>query len=200
VPDLTGLPLTQALSELAALRFLLGELTAEPTNNVRANRLVLRQSPSPGTELEPGARIDLVYATSPALKVPNVTSQSVKDATAILRRLGFTVQITYEDSDRVPAGNVLRQSPSAGEESTDDKPTVVLTVARPQLPEDSRRRHPSADLLQLLRRDATDAVPAARTLFLYPGAYRLEDSALRPDPLGSLHSRGPSAPLRFRLR
>src|SRR5207247_6327723 len=34
----------------------------------------------------------------------------------------------------------------------------------PQLPEHFRRRHPRADLLQLLRSDATDAVFAARLL------------------------------------
>jgi hypothetical protein len=46
-------------------------------------------------------------------------------------------------------------------------------------------------LMPFLRQDSS---------FFVPGEYRLEDSALPPDPLGSLHSRGPCAPLRSARR
>jgi beta-lactam-binding protein with PASTA domain len=136
LPIVTNQTLDDAVAELRASGFEPGLLTPRPTDKVRPQQ-VLEQSRPAGAELEPGTKIDLVYAvpltTVPdkrGLKVPNVQRLTVQEAQTTLERAGLTPQITYEVTDRARPDTVIRQSPPPDFTSTSDKPVVELFVAR----------------------------------------------------------------------
>lgn len=78
---------------------------------------VMRQSPAPGALVDPGTTVTLVYSTGPCpVAVPNVNGLTEAEAVAAITGAGLTVgQITRACDNDVPAGQVHRQYPAAGD-------------------------------------------------------------------------------------
>jgi serine/threonine-protein kinase len=102
IPDLTGLPLSQAETELLRMG-----LTAifEPESSPLPRNSVLRHIPASGGSTGEGGMV--LLWVSDGLKLPNVIGQSPDAARAMLEQMGATVQFTTRDSTIVIQNTVL---------------------------------------------------------------------------------------------
>lgn len=130
VPNVVGL--RQAAAEAEIRRAGLAVLVV-PTEDADATEgEVLRQSPGAGDTVPEGTVVEIAVAAGPTVvTVPDVTGEDVATATRALEDLKLIVRTVDEASDTVPAGTVIRQSPSGG---VTLKPgsTVELTVSTGQ--------------------------------------------------------------------
>jgi beta-lactam-binding protein with PASTA domain len=154
LPALTDLPLDEATAQLAALGFVTGRLTAEPSSTAPAKQ-VLRQSPAAGSELEPGASVDLVYADAPLpVLVPNVVGRDMRSASAALQQAGLTISSRSGTVARdVPAGQIVKQDPPAGQRVQRGSGVALVYAATPQLT--------VPDVTNRLARDAAESLKRA---------------------------------------
>lgn len=101
VPDVTGLPLADAISSLKQ-----HNLNAEVVDSLHVDTTprgaVVDQNPKPGDNVKPGRDIYLTINayTLKKISVPDLTGASLRQAKATLRSLGFTnVKVTMVPSD-----------------------------------------------------------------------------------------------------
>ncbi len=103
---------------------------------------VLRASAQAGIMLPKGTVIVVTVAQATETElvpVPEATSKTQAEATAILEREGFVVNVTESYDSTVPSGYVITQSPEAGEEAPAGS-SVTLRVS--QGAEDNKVRVP----------------------------------------------------------
>jgi eukaryotic-like serine/threonine-protein kinase len=112
------------------------EVVRDPdTASTKPEGEVLRQNPPPGTSLERGATVTLVYSSPEAKAVPDVANQTAGTAAATLVRAGFEVVEASEPSDTVEAGRVTRTDPAAGTMlKVGEKVTLYTSSGRGQVP------------------------------------------------------------------
>jgi beta-lactam-binding protein with PASTA domain/tRNA A-37 threonylcarbamoyl transferase component Bud32 len=112
VPKLTGRTLTDAEAELKQ-RNLTAQVTKEVNTSVRPDT-VLSQTPAPGTTVQEQSVVHLVVAKpEPTATVPDVTNQTLADASSTLENAGFTVgKTTKQSSDNILDGRVISQDPA----------------------------------------------------------------------------------------
>ena len=130
VPDVVGLrhDRGEVKAEIEAAGLRLGAVkstTGEPG-------VVLSQRPVAGVEVEAGARVRIVVGRKQieTVTVPKVVGMTRGRASTTIRKAGLrTGRISYADGEK--AGQVIRQSPSAGAEVTKGT-SVHLVVARPE--------------------------------------------------------------------
>ncbi len=128
VPVLEGRPLDEATRVLEENNLTRGDVTRRYNERVRRG-LVLAVDPAPGKELRRGAAVDLVVSRGPKpIEVPDFTGKNADRAERRLDRLGLDVRRTEQNSDDVPAGKVINQSPSSGTLFRGD--VVALTVSK----------------------------------------------------------------------
>lgn len=114
VPDLTGKTVNQADSELAALGLLLGTRSDAFSDTVPKDAIV-STTPSAGTQVRRGSSVNIVVSKGQDLvALPNYVGLSADQAMAELGDAGFrpTQELAY--NDKVAAGNVISQTPAAG--------------------------------------------------------------------------------------
>ena len=130
LPSVTNQTLDTAIAELRASGFEPGLLTARPTHTSPAQQ-VLEQSPTPGAQLEPGTKIDLVYAAaSTSVTVPNVVGIELMAAASKLNEAGLLVgSRRYRSTADVVSGQVVSQDPNPG--ATVEKGTASRSCTRP---------------------------------------------------------------------
>ena len=97
--------------------------------------VVVRSDPEPGSELKPGAAVDLVVSKGARpIKVPDHTGKDADAAEKALTQLKLEVEVSEEFSDSVPTGKVISQSPGSGTLFRGE--TVKLVVSKgPELVE-----------------------------------------------------------------
>lgn len=128
VPVLRGMTLEDAEAELEKSNLVVGEVTRRFHEEV-AKGVVLRSDPDTGIELKRDAVVDLVVSKGPRpIEVPDFTGKSAEKAEKELTDRGFEVAITRENSDEVPEGDVISQTPSSGTLFRGD--TVELVVSK----------------------------------------------------------------------
>ncbi|MGH8870060.1 MAG: Stk1 family PASTA domain-containing Ser/Thr kinase [Actinomycetes bacterium] len=112
LPDLRNLAKDDAVARLAALG-MEAKVTEQYSDSVAAG-LVAGHRPAPGRTIGKGSTVTLVVSRGPQLfAVPDVTGQHVDAAQQTLESAGFAVDVQSWPGG---PGNVLRQSPGAGEE------------------------------------------------------------------------------------
>ena len=117
VANVVGLSQTDAEAAIVAAGLVVGNVTTANSDTVPAGN-VISQDPTAGTEVAGGSAVDIVVSLGPVLvEVPNFVGLSQADAEAALVAAGLTVGVvTTENSDTVPAGDVISQDPAAGSE------------------------------------------------------------------------------------
>lgn len=129
VPSLRGLAQVEATDRLDSLglRVRLGEEI--PDHNV-ASGLVAWQSPAPGTQLPPGALVQIGLSSgNPILMVPDLSGVNATQALRILNAAGFhSGAVDSTDAPDYP-GTVMSSSPPSGS-SLRAGGTVDLLVSR----------------------------------------------------------------------
>lgn len=126
VPEVVGLPLDQAVSQLQDDGFRT-DITTAP--NDADEGTVFAQNPSAGTDADEGSTVDLSVSGGPdASAVPNAVGLSETEARDRLVDAGFQVETREVFSDREP-GTVVSQDPSAGAEAEAGS-TVTIAVSK----------------------------------------------------------------------
>lgn len=114
VPDVTGMELSAARTELARAGL---ELTNEPAAEENAEvtpGLILAQTPAAGETVEVDSIVQVTLSAPPTVGVPNLDGLDPDAAGKTLAEVGLALGgLTQEGSDK-PDGLVFRQSPGAG--------------------------------------------------------------------------------------
>lgn len=113
MPDLRGMTLDSALSQLRSFDLELGDTLTRFEPN-RTLGIVLDQNPRASASIKPGRRVYLTMneGREPDIPVPNVEGQSLRNARAMI--LGVGLNIRGEAPDTIPspmAGPVTRVEP-----------------------------------------------------------------------------------------
>ena len=94
----------------------LGFALATANSGTLAAGRVISQTPVAGTQVNVGSTVGLVISLGPVtVSVPNVVGSTQAGATTALTGLGLTVSTTTANSNTVPFGNVISQTPLAGQ-------------------------------------------------------------------------------------
>lgn len=129
VPDLQGYRLDVAKSKLKDAGLEPGVVTREFSDEVIRGQVISTQ-PGTGTEISSGAAVRIVVSRGAPVEVPDVSGDSVADATAELEQAGLKVKIA---SGRVNSefdkGLVAEQAPGVGKQ-VGQGDTVTLTLSK----------------------------------------------------------------------
>ncbi len=128
VPALRGLDLPTATENLTKLQLAVGTVTQAYDDDVETGK-VISSSVDEGTPLKPGTAVDLLLSQGPApVTMADWTNKSAKDATAALKAQGLKVTTEQQNNAEVDKGDVISQTPPAGEVHRGD--TVTLLVSK----------------------------------------------------------------------
>jgi serine/threonine-protein kinase len=129
VPDLEDVPLAKARSRLKDAGLVAGMVTRAFDDSVE-NGAVIRTDPGAGTVRNAGSAVALTVSKGEPVDVPDVTDESVKDATADLMDEGLKVKVSpHQVSSSVDAGKVAAQSPGADTQAAAGD-TITLTISK----------------------------------------------------------------------
>jgi eukaryotic-like serine/threonine-protein kinase len=161
-PGSTDVPATAGLSQEEAEEKL--EEADFVTDVARVNStkvdegLVIYSEPSAGTTATRGSQVTLVVSSGPKLvKVPVVVGTQRSVAVQQIRGRGLTPSVSEEESSS-PAGQVIRQSPSAG---TEVEPGAAVSIVVSQ-------GEAKATVPNVIGKLRSEAVPALREAGLDP--------------------------------
>ncbi|WP_225798716.1 Stk1 family PASTA domain-containing Ser/Thr kinase [Streptomyces sp. NK15101] len=129
VPNLKGRPLAEAKRLLEQEGLAPGVITKEFSDSV-AQGSVIGSDPEPGTERSPDSAVALVVSKGSPIDVPDVSGETVADATAVLQEEGLTVRVAPERIDSPEeAGTVAAQSLAGGSRAAEGD-VITLTVSK----------------------------------------------------------------------
>jgi serine/threonine-protein kinase len=192
VPDVTGEKLARARERLDDAGFAVGDVQEEASDQEKG--IVIRQDPGANTQAEAGATVTLTVSTGPEqATVPDVTGGSVDDARSELADADLTVgDVVQQEDPSVPEGQVIAQSPSAGEK-VDAGTAVTLTVAK-AAPQQST----VPDVIGLSGSDAQATIEQAGFIAISQGAYsdQPEDTVIAQVPAAGTAA-APNSQVRF---
>lgn len=127
VPDVQGMSQDQAINALESAGLdVSGGATSEHSKDIPKGD-VTRTDPAAGTSLERGASVKL-FISDGQVEVPDVTPMNLEEAKAKLTELGLRVETVEEESEDAEEGTILKQSPGPG--AADQGSTITLTIAK----------------------------------------------------------------------
>ncbi|MGD0455757.1 MAG: Stk1 family PASTA domain-containing Ser/Thr kinase [Solirubrobacteraceae bacterium] len=128
VPDVTGQTLEAAEATLTNDELGVGTVTKRVSSTQVAGT-VLAQSPTTGSAVRAGAKVNLTVAQAPKeVEVPKVEGAAEVAAEAALKRAGFKSKVeTRATTEQSQVGVVLEQSPAAGAKARKGA-TVTIVV------------------------------------------------------------------------
>lgn len=190
VPNLVGLPLTGAVSNVNGAGLNFGDVTLVYSDTV-PDGMVLSQSPDAGTVVAPASFVNFAISQGPEpVPVPNLAGQVEADASASILSAGLTVgNVTSGNHSTVPVGQVVSQTPVAGALAPPATPvSFVISLGPVMVTVPTVTGLPSADGQAALA--ATGLVVGAVTSQNHPtvpaGAIALQNPAASVSvPLGS---------------
>ncbi|MEV4328963.1 Stk1 family PASTA domain-containing Ser/Thr kinase [Streptomyces sp. NPDC049597] len=129
VPDVVGRPLAEAERELRAAGLAPGVVTRKFDDSVPRGS-VIGTDPEAGSSRSPDTAVSLVVSKGAPIDVPDVTGESVQDATAELEEAGLKVKVAAQRINSPhEAGAVARQSAAEGTRLAAGD-TITLTVSK----------------------------------------------------------------------
>jgi len=137
MPNLVGMERAEAEQRLDELG-LTYEVERRRTEEEEPG-IVLDQRPDPGNQVDPAATEDepvvIVVSQAPrTFTVPNVVGLTEEDASDALEAANLVLgEVTPQNDPNVPEGEIISQSPTAGEEVPRDTPVNVVVSAGPSV-------------------------------------------------------------------
>ncbi len=116
MPDLTGLPLQEAIDTIENMGLILDKVTYEFQRDIPAGN-VLSQMPDVDSDVYAGNTVNLVVSTDTEeaeVPMPMVIDMPVDQAVSTLYNSGFSNVIVFESESDKPEGTVYEQSPAQG--------------------------------------------------------------------------------------
>lgn len=132
IPDIEGMEGTLALKVLVAAG--LNMKGVDSVANAAPKGTALATRPVAGVTRSPRDPITLVVSSGPAnTAIPNVSGLTVPEARERLFAAGLSIgRITFERSDGMAEGRILRQRPAAGGLSAKDGRVDIIVVGEPE--------------------------------------------------------------------
>ena len=128
VPDVQGKTEEQAKDLLNDLG--LGYKASYKSSDTVAEGKVISQGTKSGTKVKKNTTITLTISSGPeSSSVPDVVGSDEASAKSAIESAGFKYNVTYEYSDSVAQGNVIRQTPKSGS-SASSGATVTIVVSQ----------------------------------------------------------------------
>jgi eukaryotic-like serine/threonine-protein kinase len=169
VPGTAGLPQDEASKKLEAAGFEV-EVEAVNSKSVEAG-LVVKSSPSGGSNATNGSTVTLVVSRGPKLtKVPVLVGSQRRLAVQQIRGRDLTPSVS-EEENAAPAGQVIGQSPDAGSE-VEPGSTVAIVVSSGE---------EQASVPNVIGKERRDAVEAIRAAGLTPSVEEEETTVAGKD-------------------
>ncbi|MDJ0791960.1 MAG: PASTA domain-containing protein [Acidimicrobiia bacterium] len=114
VPDVTGLPVDDAVAELEEAGF---ETTLEEQESDEVEEgIVIATNPRAGLEVAAGSEVVVVVSTGlPDVEVPDFLGLTVDEANALAEEVGLEASFVEDPDEPDPDGIVVEQDPSEGE-------------------------------------------------------------------------------------
>ena len=135
IPNVVALSLEEARTQLAAVGFVVGDVTTEERDDL-ARDSVISSDPAAGTPQLQGAKVNLVVAAPPSsVQVPGeVIGVSEVDARAVLEAppYEFVVTTDVRSSPSVPANTVIEIRPGPGELVEKGSGVVIIVSTGPE--------------------------------------------------------------------
>ena len=126
VPKLTGLKYDEAEAALTEQSLVVEKI--EETSEKVETDYVIKQDPAQGTELNSGDTVKVYVSTGvKQITMEYVVGKTEKDAKSQLTKLGFEVNVIYEEDTTKDDGVVLKQSIDTGAQVKDGS-KVTLTI------------------------------------------------------------------------
>ena len=114
VPDVTGMSLEDATSELTSAGFVVGEAVYDEEAD-GAQWTVSTQEPAPGKRAGEGSVVQLTIVGPPPVEVPDLSGLDQGGAAAAVEAVGLTLgEVTQSYDASIPVSILLSQEPSAG--------------------------------------------------------------------------------------
>lgn len=144
VPDVTRRLLPEATLLLEQNRLRVGSVR-EDFDDQAPRGTVVAQQPAPGSEVGPGAAVDLVVSRGPELvTIPALVGLTLEQARGVLHRVGLDLErVSYAPRGDVPAGTVVDQSPPAGTAVRRSQRLALVVAVRPAGQPTPQRAQPS---------------------------------------------------------
>jgi beta-lactam-binding protein with PASTA domain len=181
VPDVVGSTQGAAVTALGDAGLVAGTVTQQLSDTVPAGSVV-SQDPAAGTQVDPGAAVDLVVSKGAPVTVPDVVGATFEAAQASIVDATLLVgNVTQQPSSTVPSENVISQDPPAGT-SVASAAAVDLVVSSGPAP---------ATVPDVVGLDQGAAGAALANAGLAVGAVTQQSSASLPS--GSVISQSPPA-------
>lgn len=129
VPDVTGYELDQAIEELQAAGFTIGE-TFEVTDEEIEAELIVRTDPKADKEVKEGTAIDLFQSTGKEkYELENYIGKTYDSVERLLTNNGFKVTKKEVHDDKAPAGEIIDQSFNEGDKLVPEDTELEFTVS-----------------------------------------------------------------------
>ena len=128
VPPVVGMTVAEATARIEDVRLKVGKVTEAFSEKVPDGQ-VISAKPGPGANLKKGASVAMTVSKGrKPIEVPDVTGKPADTASRELADLGLKVDATaQENSDTVPKGRVISQSPRDGTLFRGDTVTLVVS-------------------------------------------------------------------------
>lgn len=126
-PDLMGMTVEEAESELNAVQLELGDVLYNDNFPADVEEgTIFEQTPEAGRMVDTSATVDVVVAGAELGEVPDVTEMTEAEAVVAIRDAGFELGGTEKEfNDEVDSGLVYDQAPAAGTEAPKGSPITI---------------------------------------------------------------------------
>ena len=133
VPDLVGKTYNEIL-QIAEKQGFKVAVSSKEYSNQYAKDKIMQQDPAAGETILSGSTVTVkVSLGNEKVKIPDVQFQTKEKATSTLEKIGLKVSVSYEQSDSVASGLVIRQSPAANT-AVEPGSTVRIVVSKGAAP------------------------------------------------------------------
>ena len=131
ISDYVGTSINEALLDLANNGINESQVKQTQQESEKEAGTILSQTPSAGSSVTPGkTTINFVVSSGPnEVSVPDFTGMSKSDAQNAAKEAGLTVNFEEDYDNQVPAGQVIRSNPSAGEKVKKNS-SVTITLSK----------------------------------------------------------------------
>ncbi|WP_248624615.1 Stk1 family PASTA domain-containing Ser/Thr kinase [Enterococcus cecorum] len=131
ISDYVGTSINEALLDLANNGINESQVKQTQQESEKEAGTILSQTPSAGSSVTPGkTMINFVVSSGPnEVSVPDFTGMSKSEVQSAAKEAGLTVNFEEDYDNQVPAGQVIRSNPSAGEKVKKNS-SVTVTLSK----------------------------------------------------------------------
>lgn len=131
ISDYVGTSINEALLDLANNGISESQVKQTQQESEKEAGTILSQTPSAGSSVTPGkTMINFVVSSGPnEVSVPDFTGMSKSEVQNAAKEVGLTVNFEEDYDNQVPAGQVIRSNPSAGEKVKKNS-SVTVTLSK----------------------------------------------------------------------